>query len=67
MRDKKMKTDSQLSGLIRKQLGRDANRSFLARMPAFKADGSLPVQLSALLGELDHAEARPNTLTRKRG
>lgn len=47
-----------LPELIRKEIGSETNRRFLARMPAFRPDGTLPDELQALLGELDRAEAR---------
>jgi hypothetical protein len=49
-------SDAMLSGMIRKELGRDTNRRFLGRMPAFKTDGDMPQQFRVLLGELDRAE-----------
>lgn len=47
-----------LAELIRKEFCSQANRSFLARMPAFRAPAELPDRLSALLAELDRAEVR---------
>lgn len=47
-----------LSGLIRKEIGSETNRRFLARMPTFRPVMDLPENLRTLLGELDHAEAR---------
>ena len=47
-----------LPELIRKEIGSETNRRFLARMPAFKPDTALPDELRLLLGELDRAEER---------
>ena len=51
-----MRKERALTDLIRKELGSETNRRFLARVPAFRADAELPERLCALLGELDRAE-----------
>ena len=41
---------------IRRQIGTQANATFLRRMPAFAVNDELPDELTALLGQLDKAE-----------
>lgn len=50
------KGDRMLRDVIRRELGSETNRRFLKRMPAFRAECSLPDRIGALLGELDKAE-----------
>ncbi|MCO5081550.1 MAG: hypothetical protein M9955_07805 [Rhizobiaceae bacterium] len=56
---------------IRRQIGTQANKTFLRRMPLFRVDAGLPEDLSVLLGELDVAEKRqrnasvPNASSRR--
>lgn len=52
-----MKREEELNELIRKEISSASNRRLLARMPAFRLDADMPETLSALLGELDRAEA----------
>ena len=51
-----MKRERALPDVIRKELGSDTNRRFLARMPAFRPESGMPERLSRLLGELDDIE-----------
>lgn len=49
-----------LPELIRRQIGSEMNRRFLARLPAFKPAGGAMDRFEALLGEIDAAEMRVN-------
>ncbi|MHB2267224.1 hypothetical protein [Aliihoeflea sp. PC F10.4] len=48
--------EPQLSTTIAKELTSETNRRFLGRMPAFKADTSIPESLRVLLERLESAE-----------
>lgn len=50
--------ERKLAELIRKEFCSQANRGFLARMPAFRLSAEMPDRLSVLLAELDRAENR---------
>ncbi len=54
--------EPQLSTLIAKELGSETNRRFLGRMPAFKAEQSLPDNLTTLLERLATAERGRRTV-----
>lgn len=53
--------EPQLSTLIAKELASETNRRFLGRMPAFKAEQSLPDNLRTLLERLEVVERGPQT------
>ena len=59
MWEKKAETrrDPRLPDVIRKEIGTEANRRHLARMPAFRPEREIPEKLLTLLGEIDRAEA----------
>lgn len=41
---------------IRRQLGSEANRRYLQKLPIFRVEPGLPRQLSALLDEIERTE-----------
>ncbi len=54
--------EPQLSTLIAKELRSETNRRFLGRMPAFKAEQTIPDNLRALLERLENAERGPRAV-----
>ena len=52
--------EATLGSTIRRELGSQANRTFLSRLPAFKPEPDLPEHLLALLVDLERAEAQVN-------
>ena len=55
------RSETTLREIIRKELGSEANRRFLARMPAFRLEGPIPDEFRSLLGDLDRAERNRRT------
>lgn len=49
-----------LSASIKRGARSDATRRLLRSLPVFRADNAMPAQFTALLEELDQAEARQN-------
>ena len=58
MNETKANRNGRLSELIRREIGSETNRRFLARMPAFRPVAELPENLRTLLEELDCAETK---------
>jgi len=54
--------EPQLSTTIAKELTSETNRRFLGRMPAFRAEPSIPESLRVLLERLETAEQGPRTV-----
>jgi len=44
---------------IRRQIGSDANRSYLRSLPTFRVEKTLPSRLVALLEQLERVEREP--------
>ena len=52
----KTERDTKLTELIRQQIGTQANRRHLARLPEFTLQDEMPERLGLLLARLDEAE-----------
>ena len=54
----KTEHETELSDLIRRQIGTQVNRRHLSRLPQFSLHDGMPERLGLLLADLDEAERR---------